>query len=182
MRCFIYARVSKEEASQDGQLQDPENQLGPLRQFAQAMSWEVVEEFVERMSGGGSDRPHFQRMMGRVRQRHADVILIWRLDRFSREGIVNTLSYVKQLRQYKTGLKSLNESWLDTTQEGIADLVLGVMAWAAAEERRKISDNTKAGLARRRALGVRLGRHPKACECPKHRKKGPPSDAAGEGG
>lgn len=168
MKVGIYARVSKDEMSQSGQLQDENNQLVPLRQFCVAMSWDVVGEFVDRASGGGSDRPEFQRMLGMVRQRRFDMILVWRLDRFSREGVINTMSYIKMLREHKTGLRSLNESWLDTSQEGIADLVLGVMSWAAAEERKKISQNTKAGLARRKALGVRLGRHPKDCQCKKH--------------
>jgi len=175
LRCFIYARVSKDEASQDGRLQDPENQLGPLRQFRDALGWKNAGEFVDRCSGGDSNRPDFIRMLGRIRQRHADVVLVWRLDRFSREGIVNTLSYVKQLREYRTGLRSMNESWLDTTQEGMADIMLGMMAWAASEERRKISENTKAGLQRKRELGIRLGRHPNGCDCPKHREKRPPS-------
>lgn len=100
----IYARVSKDEASSDGKLQDPENQLQPLRKFAEAMGWKVSEEFVDRASGGNSNRPEFQRMLGRVRQRHFDIILIWALDRFSREGMMNTLSYIRQLKEYKTGL------------------------------------------------------------------------------
>lgn len=171
MRVALYARVSKDEASSDGSLQDPENQLVPMRKFAEAMSWQLVDEFIDRASGGGSDRPEFQRMLGQVRQRRFEVILIWRLDRFSREGIMNTMSYVSMLKQYKTALKSMNDPWMDTTTEGVAELILSVMAWAAAEERKKISQNTKAALSRLKALGIRLGRHPKDCQCSKHRNK-----------
>lgn len=176
MKVAIYARVSKDEASADGKLQDPENQLQPLRKFAEAMGWKVSEEFVDRASGGNSNRPEFQRMLGRVRQRHFDIILIWALDRFSREGMMNTLSYIRQLKEYKTGLKSLQESWLDTTQEGVAELLLGIMAWVASEEKRKISERTKAGLAKKKADGIRLGRHPLDCQCPKHKNKSPPQN------
>jgi len=83
---------------------------------------------------------------------------VWALDRFSREGMTSTLSYIKQLRDYKTGLKSIQESWLDTNQEGVADLLLAFMAWVAQEEKRKISERTKAGLAKLKAKGVKLGR------------------------
>lgn len=158
MRVAIYCRVSKDEISSEGKLQNTDNQLIPLRKFAEAMGYIVVEEFIDRASGGDSNRPDFQRMLGQVRQRRFDLILVWRLDRFSREGIMNTMSYIKQLRDYKTGLKSLQESWLDTSQDGVSDLVLGVMSWANNEEKKKISDNTKAGLARARAQGKVLGR------------------------
>jgi len=158
MKVALYARVSKDEASSDGKLQDPENQLQPMRKFCNAMEWVVSEEFVDRASGGSANRPEFQRMLGRVRQKHFDLILVWALDRFSREGMSNTLSYIKQLRSYNTGLRSLQESWLDTSQEGVAELLLAVMSWVAAEERRKISERTKAGLAKLKAKGVQLGR------------------------
>lgn len=179
MKVALYARVSKDEASSDGKLQDPDNQLIPMRKFCDAMEWIISEEFVDRASGGNSNRSDFQRMMGKVRQKHFDLILVWSLDRFSREGMINTLSYINQLRDYKTGLKSLQESWLDTTQKGVAELLLAIFSWVAAEEKRKISERTKAGLARKKSLGVRLGRPPKCLKCGfMHREdkqcKGPP--------
>lgn len=173
IKVAIYCRVSKDEVASDGRLQNTDNQLIPLRKFCEAMEYTIVEEFIDRASGGDSNRPNFQRMLGMVRQRRFDLILIWRLDRFSREGIGNTMSYIKQLREYKTGLKSLNESWIDTTQEGVTELVLSVMAWASAEERKKISTNTKAGLMTARAKGKLLGRHFLNCQCPKHKIKAP---------
>lgn len=184
MRVAIYARVSKDEASSDGSMQDPENQLAPLRKYCQAMSWEVIEEFVDYAGGGNSNRPNFQRMLGRVRQRHFDIVLVWALDRFSREGMTNTLSYIKQLRDYKTGLVSLQETWLNTT-EGISDLLIGLMSWVAKQEKDRISERTKAGLARKKALGVRLGRPPKCSKCGQFHKetkqcKRPPQNTVGK--
>ena len=178
MKVAIYARVSKDEMSSSGAMQDPENQLVPLRKFCEAMNWTIQGEYVDRAGGGNSNRPEFQRMLSEVRQRHIDLILVWALDRFSREGMTNTLSYIKQLRQYKTALKSLQESWLDTSNEGVAELLLGIFSWVAQEEKRKISERTKAGLARRRALGMKLGR-PWCKKCGKSHKaskecKGPP--------
>lgn len=158
MRVAIYARVSKDEADSRGVVQDPENQLVPLRKFCEAMNWPVGEEFVDRASGGNSDRPEFQRLLARIRQGHFSIVLVWALDRFSREGPMNTYSYIKQLRDHNCGLKSLQESWLDTRQEGIGDALIGIMAWTASQERKRISDRTKAGLARARAKGKKLGR------------------------
>jgi len=158
MRIAIYARVSKDEASSDGKLQDPENQLIPLRKYCEARGWDISYEFIDRASGGDSNRPQFQAMLGRVRQGHFNAILVWALDRFSREGMTNTLSYIKQLKQYNCGLVSLQETWLDTTQQGVAELLLAIFSWVAAEEKRKISERTKAALAKLKAQGKILGR------------------------
>ena len=158
MRVAIYARVSKDVAQSDGSFQDPENQLIPLRKYCEARGWEVTKEFVDKASGGDSNRPAFQAMLGEVRQRHFEAIVVWALDRFSREGMTNTLAYIKQLKNYKTGLLSLQEPWLDTTQEGLSDLLIAILAWVAAEEKKRISERTKAALAKKKASGVKLGR------------------------
>lgn len=174
LRPAIYARVSKDQADSRGRLQDPENQLKPLRKWAEALGLEEPIEYVDRVSGGSSDRPAFKVMMNKIRQGHHRVVLVWDLDRFSREGIVNTMAYIKQLRRMGVVMKALRDPWLDTSQEGVTDLILAVMAWAAAEESKKISDRTKAGLATAKRKGKILGRHPKNCECPIHRQKRPP--------
>lgn len=158
MKVCLYARVSKDEASSNGSLQDPDNQLIPLRDYCKSMGWDVSREFVDRASGGDSNRPAFQAMMGEVRQRHFDMVLIWALDRFSREGMVNTLSYIEQLKAYKTSLKSMQESWLDTSQGGTGDLLIAIFAWVANWEKKRISDRTKAALAKLKASGKKLGR------------------------
>jgi len=154
----LYARVSKDEADSTGRLQDPENQLQPMRNFCEAMGWNVSEEFIDRVSGGDSNRPGFLEMRKRVRQRHFDLVFVWSLDRFSRESISNTLRYIEELRKYKTEIKSMQESWLDTTDTGVGELLLSIFAWVAKQEREKISQRTKAGLARAKKAGKKLGR------------------------
>lgn len=158
MNIALYARVSKDEMASDGSLQDPENQLIPMRQYCQAMNWQVTKVFIDRASGGSADRPQFQAMLSEIKQKHFDLVLVWAFDRFSREGMTNTLKYIQVLKAYKTGLKSLTEAWLDTSQEGIAELLIAFMAWIAEREKKLISERTKAGLARKKAAGIRLGR------------------------
>lgn len=153
----IYVRVSKEEGSQN--LQNPENQIPPLVEWAKKNGWDY-EIIVERHSGG-SDRPIFQKMLQRAYNHEFDGILVWSLDRFSREGILNTLNYIKRLKERNVWLKSLKEEWVNT-ELPYADLMLAQMAWFAEFERKRISDRTKAALARKKALGVKLGR-PKKC-------------------
>lgn len=162
MKVCLYARVSLDEKDKDSrQFQDPENQLVQLRDYCKAMQWEIIEEYIDKMSGANPARPAFRKMLKDAMLRRFQGIVVWKLDRFSREGIIPTMSYIKQLKDRGCWLKSMTESWLDTSQEGITDIVLAIMSWAASEERKKISERTKAGIARRRAIGQWKGGRPK---------------------
>lgn len=158
----VYARVSLDEHDKNSkQFQDPENQIKPLKEYCSAMGYEIVETYIDKMSGANPARPEFRRMMRDAMLRRFSGIVIWKLDRFSREGIINTMSYIKQLKDRGIWLRSMTESWLDTSNEGMTDIILAIMAWASAEERKKISERTKAGIARRRAIGQWKGGRPK---------------------
>ena len=152
----IYARCSTDETRQD-----VENQLVPLRRYAEGMGYEVVAEYVEYVRGGDSNRPEFQKMMGAVRQHKFDVVLVWSLDRFSREGIFQTLSYIKTMREHHIALKCLQDGLIDTTDSATADLIIALLSWVAKREKDRISERTQAGLERARRKGVRLGKRPK---------------------
>ena len=153
MRIAIYARVSKNDETQD-----VGNQLKPLRDFAKALSGEVIDEYVDRASGGRSDREEFLRMLSDADKRNFDLIICWALDRLSREGILNTLGYLERFKRNGIALKSLKESWLDTRDKGISELLLAIFSWVAEQERKRISERVKAGLAKRKGEGKRLGR------------------------
>ena len=166
MKVAIYARVSMEETDRSNRrFQDPENQLKPLREFCQSFNWEVSEDnvYIDRMSGANPARPEFRRMLSDAMQRKFSGIVVWKLDRFSREGIIPTMSYIKRLKDRGIWLKSMTEIWLDTQQEGITEIVLAIMAWASAEERKRISERTKAGIRRLKAIGQWKGGRPKKC-------------------
>ena len=156
----LYARVSLDEAADDRRYQEPENQLEPLRTYAKAMEWTVIGEYVDRASGANANRPEFRRMMQDALMNRFNGIVVWKLDRFSREGIIPTMSYIKQLKDRHVWLRSQTESWLDTSNEGITDVILAIMSWAAQEERKKISERTKAGIQRRRNIGQWHGGRP----------------------
>lgn len=158
IKVCLYARVSLDENFDDKRFQDPENQLIPLRDFCKAMNWTIVKEYVDKMSGANPARPSFREMMQEAMLRRFSGIVCWKLDRFSREGVISTMSYIKQLKERGIWLRSMTESWLDTSQEGITEIVLAIMSWASAEERKKISERTRAGMARLKAQGKHMGR------------------------
>ena len=147
-KAVIYARVSKGEMH-------PENQIEQLKTMQKLQNYTLVGEYIDYVGGGSANRPEFQRMLDDARLRKFDVILIWSLDRFSREGIRNTLSYLKHLKNHKVALKSLKESWLDTSDTGVGELLIAIFSWVAEQERIRISERTKAGLANAKNVGKR---------------------------
>jgi len=150
MWAVIYARVST-----DDQGQNPENQLGPLRKYAESLGFLVYKEYVDYASGGNSNRPQFQAMLSDARKGEFNIILIWALDRFSREGILNTLNYLKVLKSHNVALKSLQESWLDTREGGMGELLIAIFSWVAQQERIRLSERIKAGLKGKQNVGKR---------------------------
>lgn len=163
MKVALYARVSMEETDKENRrYQEPENQLKPLRDWALMNEWESVGEYVDRGSGADTTREQFRKLLNDAMLLKFNAILVWKLDRFSRENMSTLVGRIETLRNRGIAIKSLTETWLDTSKDNpMGELVLAVMSWAAAEERRKISERTKAGIARRRAIGQWKGGRPK---------------------
>jgi DNA invertase Pin-like site-specific DNA recombinase len=156
-RVAIYVRVSTDDRGQD-----PDNQLMQLRAWCAAVGHQIVGEYIDHASGtnGSSKRPRFAAMMEDVYRRQFDLVLVWALDRLSREGMVPTIGHLQRLASYGVAFHSYTEPMLSTDNELVRDIVLAVMASLAKVERQKISERTKAGLQRARANGKRLGRTP----------------------
>jgi DNA invertase Pin-like site-specific DNA recombinase len=154
MQVALYARVSTRDKGQD-----TENQLAQLRAFAASQKWVVIREYVDRATGKHSDREQFQRLFEDASQRRFDLVLFWSLDRFSREGVLETLHHLQRLAQYGVGYRSFTEQYLDSC--GIfKDAVLSILATIAKQERIRISERVHAGLAKARKQG-RIGGRPR---------------------
>lgn len=154
MRCAIYARVSTKDKGQD-----PLNQLGQLREYCQRQGWEVVHEYVDLCTGKTAQRPEFQAMFDAAYRREFDCVLFWSLDRFSREGVLETLQHLQRLTSFNVAFKSFTEQYLDGTGM-FRDAVISILAAIAKQERVRISERTLAGLERARAKG-RIGGRPR---------------------
>lgn len=149
-RAAIYARVSTRD-------QEATNQLLELRAFCDRKGWDVANEYIDHESGGKADRIAFQHMFQEASQARFDVVVFWALDRFSREGVFETLSHLRRLEDAGVGFRSYTEEYLDSTGM-FKDAVLAVLAAVAKQERARLSERVKAGLARARSQGKRLGR------------------------
>jgi len=148
----LYARVSTKDKGQD-----VENQLAQLREFAAMQGWTVMREYVDRETGSTSDRAEFRDMFQDASQRRFGVLLFWSLDRLSREGVLPTLQHLERLTAYGVCYRSFSEQYLDSC--GIfKDAVISILAVIAKQERVRLSERTRAGLAVAKSKGRFAGR------------------------
>jgi DNA invertase Pin-like site-specific DNA recombinase len=150
-KAVIYARVSTTR-------QETDNQIKQLETLSSLQNLKVTHIYIDEKSGRVSERPQFKQMLHDAYLRKFDIVLVWDLSRFSREGIVKTLSYIKKLKKYGVGIRSLQEPWLDTSDESMANLLIAIFSWVSEQEAKRVSERTKAGLERAKASGKHLGR------------------------
>jgi DNA invertase Pin-like site-specific DNA recombinase len=151
MKVAIYTRVSGKSNKQDAA-----NQSLQLIEYCQRHEWEYVE-YTDRMSGTKADRTAFLTMFEDARLKKFDLVLFWALDRFSREGVTETLNYLKVLDSYGVAWKSFTESYLDSTGM-FREAVIAILAAVAKQEHARLSERVVAGLRRAKREGKVLGR------------------------
>lgn len=160
MRAVLYARVSRD----DG-VQDPQVQLHALREWAATRGWKIVGEQFDRITGDPGrrkgDPPGLRAALQLVQDRKVDVLAVFAADRLVRSPVA-LLQLVARVQQLGGHVASLQDgSDLDTTTD-LGELYLFLRGWMARMEMRLLRARTKAGLARARAEGKRLGRPPLA--------------------
>lgn len=155
MRIGLYGRVSTDDKGQD-----PENQLRELRAWCGHSGHTVIREYVDYESGrrGVEKRKEFAALFEDAAKRKFDCVLFWALDRFSREGMMQTIAHLQQLNSFGVSFHSYTEPHLATDNELVRNILLALLSSLAKVEAQKISDRTKAGMARAKAKGIRAGR------------------------
>ena len=152
MNIAIYNRVSTDK-------QDTANQGSQLQAFAEKQGWTVVKTYDDVITGGSHVRPAFDQMFADAKERKFELVLFWSLDRLSREGTEWTLRRLRELAECGVGYRSHEEQYLDTTNP-LNEVFISFKAVMAVEEKKRISQRTKAGLASAKARGVVLGNKP----------------------
>ena len=155
MRVAIYARVSTNDKGQDS-----ENQLRELRAWCVNSGHTITREYVEHETGrrGAEKRKQFAALFEDAAKRKFDLVLFWALDRFSREGMAQTIVHLQRLTSYGVTFHSYTEPHLATDNELVRNILLALLSSLAKVEAQKISDRTKAGMNRARAKGIKIGR------------------------
>ena len=153
MKVYIYSRTS-------GSDQNPVNQSSALTDWAGQRGWEVVKVYEEQESAWkAGHQKELARLLEDARKRKFDSLLVWALDRLSREGPLAILTVIHKLRSYGVRVLSYQESWTEAPGE-LGDLLFAIAGWVARMESQRRSERTKAGLERLKKEGKKLGRPP----------------------
>ena len=149
-RAALYMRVSSLD-------QHPETQLHDLHQMASQRGYEIVQEYVDRVSGAKAKRPGLDQMMADVRRGRFDVVLVWASDRIAR-SVKHFLEVLDELNRLNIEFVSFREQ-IDTG--GPLGRAIVVIIGAVAElERNLIVERVRAGMRRARLEGTHIGRIP----------------------
>lgn len=140
-----YIRTSKQE-----QKNGLEAQKNAINAFLSANGGDVLATYTEQVSGAKDNREELQKAIKHCKKTGA-TLLVSKLDRLSRR-----VSFIAKLMESSVQLKVAELPNADTFQ-------LHIWSALAEQERRLISERTKAALAVKKAQGVKLG-NPKAQE------------------
>lgn len=144
-----YIRVSSES-------QDLATQRDAIERVARARGDEVGEWYAEKASGRTLKRAELDRVRADARHGRVSRLYVFKLDRLTRSGLVDTVSVVREFQRAGVELVSATDGF-DLTGPA-AELIVGVMGWAAEFERQSIAIRTKAARARLEAEGGSWGR------------------------
>ncbi|GAC1574533.1 MAG: recombinase family protein [Sphingomicrobium sp.] len=146
-QAVAYLRVSTERQGRSGLGLEAQRDI--IARFANAEGIELVGEFVEIETGKGADaldrRPELAAALAMARKTKCPV-MVAKLDRLSRDV------------HFISGLMSKGVPFVVAAMGGSTDpFMLHIYAALAEQERRMISERTKAALAAKKAQGVQLG-------------------------
>lgn len=118
--------------------------------------------YCEKMTGTKADRPELNRLINDLET--GDTVIIADLTRISR-STKDLLEIVDKIKNKGAYIKSLKDTWLDTTSSNpYNDFLLTVMSGLSQLERDLISQRTKEGLVSAKARGRNGGRPSKQNE------------------
>ncbi len=151
MKVAIYARVSTND-------QTTENQVRELTKWADRAGHEVVTIYDDNGVSGAKGREYrkeFDKLLKGAVRREFDLVAAWSVDRLGR-SLQGLISFLQELHGAGVDLY-LHQQALDTTTPS-GKAMFQMMGVFAEFERSMISERVKAGLARTKAKGTKLGR------------------------
>jgi len=156
MKVALYIRVSTKDKKQN-----PETQLGKLREFCRSRNFEIYKEYVDIASGANWNRPQLQQLMGDARHHHFDAVIVTKLDRFGR-SLIDLSQSIESFRLWNIDFICVDQP-VDTTIPS-GKLLFHLLSAISEFERELIRDRVKDGLRRAKAEGKQLGRPKKTLD------------------
>ena len=146
----VYARYSCDNQSE----QSIEGQMHVCQEFANRNNILIVDTYIDRaMTGTNDNRPDFQRMIKDSAKKEWDYVLVYKLDRFSRNKY-ETAIHKKTLRDNGVKVLSAMENIPDTPEGIILESLLeGMNQYYSAE----LSQKVRRGMRETRRKGLSQG-------------------------
>ena len=132
-----------------------ENQLLELRRYVTARGWTATEYVDNGISGSKDRRPALDQLTAAVKRHQVEAVVCWRLDRLGR-NLRHLVLFLDDLNARGIAFVTIGEGIDTSTAAG--RLVAGVLGSIAEFERARIQERVRAGLARAKSQGKRLGR------------------------
>jgi len=137
----IYARTSSPSQEHGYSLNE---QVRQCWERCEQLGWTVSHVFRdEAVSGKDPDREMFQKLLSGAEAGWFDVVLVWKLDRFSR-SLMHAVQIERELREWDVGLHSVTEHIDTTTPTGRFNF--RNISSASEFEREMIKQRSKMGL------------------------------------
>ncbi len=151
----IYYRVSTDRQGLDSQKHEINQWLGSFTEEKKPKT--IVEYSDEGISGSDDDRPQFKTMLSQAFARKIDTIVVFKLDRFSRNA-TTAIRLLLDLDQIGCAFISITQPVLNLSHDNpFRRTMLAAFAEIAELERTTTVSRIHAGLAAARKRGVRLG-------------------------
>jgi DNA invertase Pin-like site-specific DNA recombinase len=151
----LYARISTTNQGQDLELQFSE-----MRKYIERQGWVLYKEYKDESTGKNIERGGFKLLMEDARLKRFDVVVVWKLDRFSR-SLRDFVASIQFLNSYKVRFISLTQN-IDTDESSpTAKLLIHILGAFAEFESGMISERVRAGIANAHKKGVKFGRKKK---------------------
>ena len=148
MRVAVYARVSTHDPQTLGM------QVDAMTAYVEDRGWKLARR-VEDVGSGAKERRGREALLKAARRREIDVIVVWRLDRWSR-SVADLMTTLRDLADLGVGFVSRTEALDLTTPTGRA--MAGMLAIFAEFEREILRERVRAGIAQARKEGRPHGR------------------------
>ena len=165
VKAALWARVSTGKQEQELAL---EHQLARLQEEADLRGYQVVRVYQHRGLSAYNTADGLDRELDGVIADSANdgfgVLLVTRVDRLSRGGVLHTLAAVKRLSDSGVRLEALDDflfsAGADDSPEAemLRELLLATLAAVARLQSAQQSKRTRIGQARAKAAGVHIGR------------------------
>lgn len=136
MRTAIYIRVSTDEQANEGF--SIASQKERLTAYVHSQEWDIYDFYVDDgYSAKDTKRPALQRMLKDAENNKIDVVLVHKLDRFTR-NVRDLYSLLDDFEKCKVGFRSAQEQFDTTTPLGRA--MMGMLGIFAQWERETIAE------------------------------------------